>query len=163
MIDETPPPDDAARRAATRARQNAHLKPFQFGNKMNPGGRPKNSRNRLQGAFLNALANDFDKHGKDTIARARRDDPMGYIKAIVQLMPRQFEQTTPLEDLSDDELIQGINFLRSRLAESVIAGGGTAGESKPLADLRAIPETIGIPQRGFEFSGTSVDGGESAR
>jgi Family of unknown function (DUF5681) len=109
-----------------------NLKPFQPGQSGNPGGKPKAARNRLQGAFLNALAEDFDTHGKSAIVRAREEDPMGYVKAIAALMPKQVEQSQPLDDLTDAELTAGIALLRARLTGGNGAGTGTAGESDSL-------------------------------
>jgi hypothetical protein len=100
----------------------ANLKPFKPGESGNPGGKPKASRNRLQGAFLSALADDFDEGGKAAIVAAREKDPVGYIKAIASLMPKQVEQSQPLDDLTDAELTAGIALLRSRLSGS--AGKG---------------------------------------
>lgn len=107
-------------------------KQFAPGQSGNPGGKPKAARNRLQGAFLNALAEDFDTHGKDAIVRAREEDPMGYVKAIAALMPKQVEQSQPLDDLTDAELTAGIALLRARLTGGNGAGTGTAGEPDSL-------------------------------
>lgn len=96
------------------------------GESANPGGKPKAARNRLQGGFLNALANDFDKHGKKAIRDAREKDPMGYVKAIASLMPKQVEQSQPLDDLTDAELTAGIALLRSRLTGGDGKGAGEA-------------------------------------
>ena len=72
------------------------FKPSESGN---PGGKPVGMRNRLQGAFLSAMADDFDTFGKRAIVAAREKDPMGYVKAIASLMPKQIEEMKPLEDL----------------------------------------------------------------
>lgn len=101
------------------------------GESPNPGGKPKGARNRLQGGFLNALADDFDTHGKKAIADAREKDPVGYIKAIASLMPKQVEQSQPLDDLTDAELTAGIALLRSRLSGS--AREGTAAPPEPTS------------------------------
>lgn len=90
----------------------------------NPGGKAKHARNRLQGAFLNHLAEDFDKHGKKAIEAAREKDPVGYIKAIASLMPKQVEQSQPLDDLTDAELVAGIALLRARLTGDAREGAG---------------------------------------
>lgn len=108
-----------------------NLKPFAPGQSGNPGGKPKAARNRLQGSFLNALADDFDAHGVKAIRRARLRDPMGYVKAVAALMPKQVEQSQPLDDLTDAELLAGIALLRSRLAEPARAGVDAADQSKP--------------------------------
>lgn len=106
--------------------------PFQAGQSGNPGGKPRHARNRLQGGFLNALADDFDTHGKAAIEAAREKDPVGYIKAIASLMPKQVEQSQPLEDLTDAELVAGIALLRARLS-------GAAGEG---ADAQSQSATV---------------------
>jgi hypothetical protein len=103
------------------------IKPYQW----KPGKqthRPVSSRNRLQGSFLHALADDFEKFGKSTLEAARMIDPMGYIKTVASLMPKQFEQTTVLEELTDAELTAGIAFLRSRLTRGSREGDSTPGE-----------------------------------
>jgi len=110
----TPPPPEHSR--------------FQEGQSGNPGGKPKGARNRLQGAFLNALADDFEEHGKKAIVDAREKDPMGYVKAVAALMPKQVEQSQPLDDLTDAELLAGIALLRSRLAGEAGKGMGAPTE-----------------------------------
>lgn len=101
------------------------FKPSESGN---PGGKPTGARNRLTRQFLNALADDFEEHGRKAIELAREKDPMGYVKAIGALMPKQIEQTQPLDDLNDAELVAGIALLRSRLADPAGAGMGTQTE-----------------------------------
>jgi hypothetical protein len=98
---------------------------FKPGQSGNPGGKPVGSRNRLTAHFLNALADDFEVHGKQAITDARTADPMGYVKVVGALMPKQIENTQPLDDLTDGELLAGIALLRSRLADSSGAGGGS--------------------------------------
>lgn len=105
---------------------------FKPGTSGNPGGKPMGARNRLTAHFLNALADDFEKHGVSAIQAAREDDPMGYVKAIGALMPKQIEQTQPLDDLTDGELLAGIALLRARLA-----GGAGAGEQPPSEPAKA--------------------------
>lgn len=106
--------------------------PWQAGQSGNPGGKPKAARNRLQGAFINALADDFDAHGKKALEDAREKDPMGYIKAVASLMPKQVEQSQPLDDLTDAELLAGIALLRSRLTHGDGAGMAQAQEPQSV-------------------------------
>ena len=101
---------------------------FKPGVSGNPGGKPQGARNRLTAHFLNALADDFEKHGNRAIVDAREKDPMGYMKVIGALMPKQIEQTQPLDDLTDAELLAGIALLRSRLADAAGAGSGAPPE-----------------------------------
>lgn len=106
-----------------------HLPPietrFKPGQSGHPGGKPLRARNNLQVSFLNALCKDFDEHGKDAIERARVKDPVGYMKVCASLMPKQVEQSKPLDDLTDAELVAGIALLRARLT------GGAGEGSEP--------------------------------
>lgn len=96
----------------------------------NPGGKPQGARNRLQGAFANGLAADFEAHGIKAIREAREKDPLGYVKVVASLMPKEMALTKPLEDLTDDELTAGIALLRSRLTE----GAGTGSDPTAAAE-----------------------------
>ncbi len=106
----------------------ANLKPYVPGQSGNPGGKPLGARNKLTALFLNRLSDDFQEHGKKAIVEAREKDPMGYVKAIAALLPKQIEATAPMDDLNDAELLAAIALLRSRLTEA--AGEGSAQESE---------------------------------
>ena len=79
---------------------------FRPGQSGNPSGKPVAARNRLQGDFLRALAEDFAQHGRATIARAREADPLGYVRLIAQLMPKELELRRPLEEMPEAEIIE---------------------------------------------------------
>jgi hypothetical protein len=99
------------------------------------------SRARLQGKFLSALAEDFEQHGKRAIERMRIHDPSGYIKTVAFLMPKQFEQTTPIQDLTDEELERGIEFLKSKLAISDGKGIRAPTLIEQDSGIQTLPET----------------------
>lgn len=134
-----------------------------YAKKPGEGGRPLGSRNRLQAGFLHALADDFAKYGKGAIEHARRIDPMGYVKTIAALMPKQFEQTTPLEELSDSELIAAIALIRSKLSVSSGKGIGETEITQSLNRLPALPEADRVPPRRPRLPRTAVNGGEPTR
>ena len=90
----------------------AGFKPGQSGN---PGGKAVGTRNRLQGKFLNQLADDFELHGKSAIVEMRETDPSAYIRCVASLMPKELEVTKPLDELSDDELVRSIATLKQYL------------------------------------------------
>ena len=74
-----------------------------------PAGRPKGSRNKLSDAFLQALADDFEAHGKGVVEKVRTGRPQDYLKIVAGVMPKRMEVEDvgpPLRaaDLSDDEL-----------------------------------------------------------
>jgi hypothetical protein len=109
---------------------------FKAGQSGNPGGKPKGARNRIQGSFLNALADDFDVYGKAAIVEAREKDAMGYIRTVASLLPKQVEDVKPLEELTDDELTAGIALLRARLAAGA---GAREGQAIKLPSASPVP------------------------
>ena len=50
-----------------------------------PAGRPKGSRNKLSDAFLQALADDFEAHGKWVVERVRTERPQDYLKIVASV------------------------------------------------------------------------------
>ena len=102
---------------------------FQPGVSPNPGGKPAGARNRLQGDFMRELCEDFSQNGRAAIIACRTEKPDVYVKVIASLMPKELEIKRPLEELSEDELIAGVDALRSFLT-SKGAGIGTATETQ---------------------------------
>ena len=90
---------------------------WQPGVSPNPGGKPTGIRNGLTTRFLKALSDDFDAHGKPAIVAARKKDPVGYMKVIAALLPKQVEAIEPMGELGDHELMAMIAFLRAKLSE----------------------------------------------
>jgi hypothetical protein len=74
-----------------------------------PNGRPKGARNKLSEAFLSALAEDFETHGRDTIVKVRSDRPNEYLKIVAMALPKRMEledatPQKPAHEMTDDEL-----------------------------------------------------------
>ena len=91
----------------------ANLKPFQPGNNMNPGGRPKGSLNRLQGDFMWELAESFAKHGKSAIEAVIADKPHEFLKICASLMPKELTVTTTvLDEMSLEQLEESLATLK---------------------------------------------------
>jgi hypothetical protein len=93
-----------------------NLVPFRRGESGNPGGKPVQCRNRLTGAFLAALADDFDEHGPAAIRDCRERSPARYLAIIASLLPKQLEitQDRPIEEMTDEELQAEIAWCRER-------------------------------------------------
>lgn len=70
---------------------------FKSGNPGGPG-RPKGTRNKLSEAFVKAMSDDFAVHGLATIELARAGDPLGYVKVVASLCPKELtgEDGAPL-------------------------------------------------------------------
>lgn len=82
------------------------------------GGRAKGARNRLSVSFLQAFAEDFEEHGAAVIRIMRVELPTEYVKAAVNLMPKEFEFTeNKLMEVSDDELDSLLEYARRRILE----------------------------------------------
>lgn len=78
--------------------------------------------------FLDRLSSDFREHGKQALIDAREKDPVGYVRVIAGLLPKQIEATQPLDDIGDAELLAAIAFIRSRLTQDAGEGSDPANE-----------------------------------
>jgi len=86
----------------------------------NPGrAKQKGARDRMSAAFLNALADDFEAHGKDVVATVRKEDPSTYIRVFASLAPQEIEISRPLDELSDGELAAIVQVLTEALRAQV--------------------------------------------
>jgi hypothetical protein len=85
-------------------------------------GQPTKARARIQSSFLNALADDFDKHGRGAIEYCRRNDPTAYVKVCASLMPKEFKQVSPLEEMTEAELVAAVEHIRSKIIGNLDAG-----------------------------------------
>lgn len=103
---------------------------FKKGQSGNPGGKAVGARNRLQGKFINTLAEDFETNGKEAIVRMREEEPAQYIRCVASLMPKELEVTKPLEELTDDELARAITTLKQFFDSEGIGAGSEEEASK---------------------------------
>lgn len=97
--------------------------PFQKGEKKdtrikpgevrNPKGRPKGARSKLGHAFLEAMHDDFVKHGVNVIQAVRLEKPEQYLKVVASVLPKEID--------ASEELIDTINQITRRVVD---AGSG---------------------------------------
>jgi putative ABC transport system substrate-binding protein len=76
------------------------------------------SRHKISETFIAALHEDFVQHGACAIQRVREERPADYVRVVASLIPKELHvQSAPLEDMSDDELMDIIALLRSHVAK----------------------------------------------
>lgn len=104
------------------------FKPGQIGN---PAGRPKGARNKLGEAFVEALQEDFEEHGREAIQKVRAEKPDQYLKVIASLLPKDVNLniTDNAEDLTDDEIRSRIRDLAGQLAPFLGGDGNVDGDA----------------------------------
>lgn len=56
---------------------------------------------------------DFEQHGADAIASARKEDPVAYIRLAFSLLPKEVKVDVSVRTLSDEEIEQRILELTS--------------------------------------------------
>ena len=100
-------------------------------------GRPKGSRNKLSEAFLSAMCNDFEVHGQTVIDTVRADKPADYLKIIAAIVPKEFNiTTTPLEDMSDEDLLDNLDRVRA-LTAAILGAAPKEGTRQTRRDKAA--------------------------
>lgn len=96
-----------------------NLRPFKKGETGNPGGRPKEALDSFHGAFVHDMRKFFDKHKDELIMQGAEQSPLGMLKLMRDLFPKEFVhevgKTSALDDMTYDELEQ----LKSDLAANV--------------------------------------------
>lgn len=106
---------------------------FQPGN----SGRPKGSRNKLGEAFLEALHADFQKHGKQAIADARKESPLGYVRVCASILPKQLNvKVDPLDEMTDDQLREYVQRLAEQLGPFLTFAGTGEGDGEAQGATR---------------------------
>lgn len=120
--------DDAQLTEITRAKQR-NLRPWQPGESGNPAGRPRGSRNKLAGQFVDDLYRAWLDHGVEVIERVRVEDPATFLKTVAAVLPKEFEVThTAFADVKS--IVEA-----HRLALSIVRGNlDAAREYAPLLE-----------------------------
>jgi hypothetical protein len=91
--------------------------PIEYQFKPGQGGRRKGSRNKLGEDFIQALADDFERHGVEAIERVRIEKPEAYLKVIASLLPKDLNlNVSKYDHLTDEQLIVRLRMLTEQAA-----------------------------------------------
>ena len=105
----------------------------------NRAGRPKGSKHKLSADFITALCKDFEENGPEVIALVRVDKPADYLKIIASIVPKELTiRDGTLEDMSDEELIDSLDQVRSL---AVALSGATAVSGTRKKTRKEAPDT----------------------
>jgi hypothetical protein len=80
-------------------------------------GRPRGARNRLSQRLLNDLISNWEKNGPQALEVMFREDPSGYVRAMVSILPKEFTVEAIESEMDDEQLDRVIEHLRQRVLE----------------------------------------------
>lgn len=70
-------------------------------------GRPKGSRNKLGEAFIQDMYEAWQTSGKSVMAKVIEEDPATFLRAMVQILPKELDVTvSKYETMTDEQLKQ---------------------------------------------------------
>ena len=80
--------------------------------------------------FIDALAADLESNCADVIKEIREDKPYDYFRIVVSLLPKELSiENSNLEEMTDEELADILNTVRSLIATRLATSPGEGGES----------------------------------
>ena len=85
----------------------------------NPADRLRHARERLTSRIVSELAEDWQKHGSEAVARLRETDVAAYVRICVSLVPKELQlDSSPLSGPTKDELAAIAQAARNAIAKA---------------------------------------------
>lgn len=103
----------------------------------NPKGRPKGSRNKFAEEFVKDFLEDWEKHGRDAIKKARRLDPVAYLRVASSLIPKDFN----INMSSESDIEKMLEKFDEEQLEAIFAAITAAGSSSAETAIKAKVRT----------------------
>lgn len=120
-----------------KRKQGGKGRPIQPGQVLNPKGRPKGARQKLDEVFVAALYADFKEHGVAAVQAVRTDKPDVYLNVIAKVVPKQV-------DLNADDSVADFAKGLQAVAEFL---GGFAAEQSSADHAGIVPDRPVLPPR----------------
>lgn len=94
-------------------------------------GRRPNSRQKLSDKFVEAVYSDFEVNGADAVVKAREADPIGYLRIIASLMPRDI-RISHVDELTPEQIDERLANLLGPAAVALIGGRREEGSDRTI-------------------------------
>ena len=105
-------------------------KPGQSGN---PKGRPKGTRDAINKAFIDDVAQDWREHGLEALQRAREERPAEYVRMVAGLIPKEAKIGIDIQRETDALFLERLKALGKSKEAKIIDGEAKEIEKVPSA------------------------------
>lgn len=107
----------------------------------NAAGRPRGSRNKIAEDFLADVHEAWQEHGKAAVKSMATEEPSKFVQVVAGLLPKELNitNTVNVEQMSDDELFEQLDTIKSLIASATASagGGGQKGSGRDPSKDRA--------------------------
>jgi hypothetical protein len=112
---------------------------YRKGKSGNKAGRPLGAKTKITSLFFDDLYTKWKKRGAKAIDRMIDERPGDFVRVVASLMPRELKITSPMAELSDEEIYDILTQLRraagretQSIREGIDTGDFETGENKQI-------------------------------